>query len=194
MLKEHEIEEILKKTGAMLKGHFLLSSGKHSDQYFQCAKVLQYPEYCEVLCRELADRIKEKDILDIQAVVAPAIGGILVSYELARALKTRSLFTERENGVMTLRRGFSIDAGEKILVAEDVITTGGSVKEVIDAVKNLGGDVVGVAAIINRSGGKADLSVPIVALINTDTAVYEPEECPLCKQGLPAVKPGSRKM
>ena len=194
MLKEHEIEEILKKTGAMLKGHFLLSSGKHSDQYFQCAKVLQYPEYCEVLCRELADRIKEKDILDIQAVVAPAIGGILVSYELARALKTRSLFTERENGVMTLRRGFSIDAGEKILVAEDVITTGGSVKEVIDTVKNLGGDVVGVATIINRSGGKADLGVPIVALINTDTAVYEPEECPLCKQGLPAVKPGSRKM
>jgi orotate phosphoribosyltransferase len=194
MLKEHEIEEILKKTGAMLKGHFLLSSGKHSDQYFQCAKVLQHPEYCEMLCRELAKALKEKGITEIQAVVAPAIGGILVSYELARALKTRGLFTERENGVMTLRRGFSINAGEKILVAEDVITTGGSVKEVIDAVKNLGGDVVGVAAIINRSGGKADLSVPIVALINTDTAVYEPEECPLCAQGLPAVKPGSRKL
>jgi len=194
MLEKHEIEEILKKAGAMLKGHFLLSSGKHSDQYFQCAKVLQYPEYCEKLCRELARKLKQEGIVEVQAVVAPAIGGILVSYELARALKVRGIFTERENGVMKLRRSFSIRPGERVLVAEDVITTGGSVKEVIDAVKSAGGDVVGVAVIINRSGGKTDLGVPIAALIDTYATAYDPEECPLCKQGLPAVKPGSREI
>lgn len=192
MLNPEQIRAIFTETGAMLNGHFLLTSGQHSNQYFQCAQVLQYPQHGELLCQELARRIMAKGH-PVQAVIAPATGGILVSYELARALGVRSLFAEREQGIMTLRRGFRIKPGEQVLVAEDVITTGGSVREVIAAVENWGGKVVAVAVLVNRSGGKADLGVPTEALINTDVVTYQPENCPLCQQGLPAVKPGSRK-
>lgn len=192
MLNPEQIRAIFTETGAMLNGHFLLTSGQHSNQYFQCAQVLQYPQHGELLCQELARRIMAKGH-PVQAVIAPATGGILVSYELARALGVRSLFAEREQGIMTLRRGFRIKPDEQVLVAEDVITTGGSVREVIAAVENWGGKVVAVAVLVNRSGGKANLGVPTEALINTDVVTYQPENCPLCQQGLPAVKPGSRK-
>lgn len=185
-----EIEQILLETGAMLTGHFLLTSGRHSDRYFQCALALQHPRHAERLCRELAARFAG---LGITAVIGPALGGIIVSYEVARALGVRSLFAERENGVMTLRRGFTIDPGEKVLVVEDVITTGGSVREVIQAVRGIGGEVAGAGVLIDRSGGAVDLSVRLEALMTVEAVSYAPEECPLCRAGIPSVKPGSRK-
>lgn len=191
MLTQEQITEIFKQTGAMLKGHFKLTSGKHSDQYFQCAQVLQYPNQCEALCSELARRLEG---VEVETVIGPAMGGILVAYELARALGVRSLFAERENGAMALRRGFVIKPGEKVLVAEDVITTGGSVREVMEVVKYFGGEVVGVAVLVNRSGGTAEMGVRTEALINTSVITYDPDDCPLCKEGTPAVKPGSRQI
>lgn len=189
MLSKEEIIKIFQDTGAMLTGHFRLTSGRHSDQYFQCALVLQYPQYTAVLCRELANRYAEEKVA---AVIGPAMGGIVVSYETARVLGVRSLFTERDNGKMTLRRGFSIEPGEKVLVVEDVITTGGSVREVIEVVRSLGGYVVGAAVLVDRSNGTADLGVRTEALLTTRVLSYAPEECPLCRQGIPAIKPGSR--
>lgn len=183
------IKEMFEKTSAMLKGHFLLTSGRHSDRYFQCALVLQHPEYTGELCRELASRFAGQRV---DVVVGPAMGGILISYEVARCLGVRSLFAERENGKMTLRRGFSISPGERVLVVEDVITTGGSVKEVIEAVGQAGGEVVGAGVLVDRSGGAA-LGVPVESLLQIPAVSYSPEECPLCKQGLPFIKPGSRK-
>ncbi|ACV63159.1 orotate phosphoribosyltransferase [Desulfofarcimen acetoxidans DSM 771] len=190
MLNREEILKIFTDTEAMLTGHFRLTSGKHSDRYFQCAQVLQYPRYCEILCRELAERYQGTKI---DTVIGPAMGGITISYEVARILGARSLFTERENGLMTLRRGFTIQPGEKILVVEDVITTGGSVMEVIKLVRSAGGDVVGAGVLVDRSNGQVDLGVRTEALLVTSVVTYEPEDCPLCKEGIPAVKPGSRK-
>ncbi|MGB9802783.1 orotate phosphoribosyltransferase [Desulfofundulus sp.] len=192
MLSREEILSIFKKTGAMLSGHFVLTSGRHSDRYFQCARVLEHPRYCELLCRELAQRWANEGLEDVDTVIGPALGGILVSYEMARVLGARSLFTERENGVMTLRRGFEISPGERVLVVEDVITTGGSVREVIAVVQETGAQVVGAAALIDRSDGTVDLGVPLRALLTIPAISYVPEECPLCRQGIPAVKPGSR--
>lgn len=189
MLTREEVISIFEKTGAMLSGHFKLTSGRHSDRYFQCAKVLQYPDHTGVLCRELAARFAGEDV---SVVIGPATGGIIVSYETARALGIRGIFTERENGTMCLRRGFSIEPGERVLVVEDVITTGGSVLEVIDVVRSLGGIVVGAGVLVDRSGGKAGLGVRREALLVTETVSYDPEECPLCREGVPAVKPGSR--
>ncbi|MFX4261470.1 orotate phosphoribosyltransferase [Pelotomaculum propionicicum] len=189
MLNTEEVVSIFKKTGAMLTGHFKLTSGRHSDRYFQCAMVLQHPEHTGALCRELAARFAGEDV---SAVIGPATGGIIVSYETARALGVRGIFTERENGVMSLRRGFSIEPGERVLVVEDVITTGGSVLEVIDVVRSLGGVVVGAGVLVDRSGGKVDLGVRKEALLVTDAVSYDPEQCPLCRDGIPAVKPGSR--
>jgi orotate phosphoribosyltransferase len=189
MLTKDEVQSIFEKTGAMLKGHFQLTSGRHGDQYFQCALVLQHPRYTGVLCRELAGRF---DGDRITTVIGPAMGGIIVSYEVARALGVRSLFTERDNGVMSLRRGFSVEPGEKVLVVEDVITTGGSVREVIEVVRGLGGKVVGVGVLVDRSNGTAKLGVRTEALLTTEVVSYAPEDCPLCKIGIPAVKPGSR--
>ena len=191
MLTEADVQSIFERSGALLWGHFLLTSGWHSDQYFQCALVLQYPEYTEMLCRELAARFSGEGIA---TVVGPAMGGIIVSYEVARALGARSLFTEREDGVMKLRRGFSLEPGERVLVVEDVITTGGSVREVIEVVRNLGGEVRGAGVLVDRSGGTAKLGVRTEALLTTRATSYAPEECPLCKRGIPAVKPGSRKV
>ncbi len=188
---ENNILEIFKKTGALLEGHFLLTSGRHSNMYFQCAKVLQYPEYTEKVCRILADHFKD---YDIDTVISPAMGGIIVGQEVARQLNKRSIFAEREDKKLTLRRGFTIEPGEKILVCEDVVTTGGSVFEVIDIVKGQGGEVVGIGYIVDRSNGKVDFGYPQKSTMKMEVISYTPDECPLCKENIPLVKPGSRKV
>jgi len=181
---------IFQETGALLDGHFLLTSGLHSPRYLQCARVLQYPEHAEWIGRAIAARFAEDQI---NAVVAPAIGGIIVAHEAARALNVRAMFTEREAAEMTLRRGFRIDPGERVLVVEDVVTTGGSTRETLDAVTRAGGTVIGAASIVDRSGGLADVGVRRVALLTLEVPAYDPSACPLCQQGIPAIKPGSRK-
>ncbi len=190
-LSEKEIIEIFKKTGALLEGHFLLTSGRHSNVYFQCAKVLQYPEYMEKICANIAAHFRSSKI---DTVISPAIGGIIVGQEVARQLNKRSIFAEREDKVLTLRRGFSIEPGEKILVCEDVVTTGGSVFEVIEIVKSLGGEVVGVGCIVDRSNGKVNFGYPQVSAVKLEAVSFQPEECELCTKGLPLIKPGSRKI
>ncbi|PKM81698.1 MAG: orotate phosphoribosyltransferase [Firmicutes bacterium HGW-Firmicutes-14] len=191
MLTREEAVEIFTKSGALLTGHFRLTSGRHSGQYMQCAQVLQYPESAAKLCEHLAGKFAGTDI---DTVIGPALGGIIVSYEVGRALGVRTLFTEREQGVMSLRRGFVIDPGEKILVVEDVVTTGGSVKEVIDVVREKGGEVIGVGVLVDRSNGKADFGVRTESVLKLEIESFDPEECPLCKQGIPVVKPGSRQV
>ncbi|MBU5674881.1 orotate phosphoribosyltransferase [Alkaliphilus sp. MSJ-5] len=190
MIKRERVIEILEDTSALKKGHFLLTSGRHSDQYMQCAQVLQYPEYTGEICKGLAKEFKD-DKIDI--VVGPATGGIIMAYEIARQLETPTMFTERENGKMVLRRDFAIPKGAKVLVAEDVITTGGSVKEVIELVKEAGGELVGVAVLVDRSNGKIDFGTKLRAGLNLEVLSYGAEECPICKEGnIPLVKPGSR--
>lgn len=186
-----EMERIFKQTGLMLEGHFLLTSGRHSNRYMQCAKLFQYPEYSEMICKDLADRFAGQKI---DMVVGPAVGGIIMSYEMARQFRVPNIFAERENGAMTLRRGFSIPEGAKVLVVEDVVTTGGSVREVMDIVAEAKAEVVGVCVVVDRSGGKIDFGVPFEAAYETEIQSYEPSQCPLCEQGLELVKPGSRKL
>ncbi len=191
-MEQEQVKEIFLKTKAMLTGHFKLTSGRHSDQYFQCALVLQHPQYCQKLCQALAEKFAGAKV---DTVIGPAMGGIIVAYEVARALGVRSIFAERENGKMTLRRGFALQPGEKVLVVEDVITTGGSVREVIELVKAAGAEVVGAGVLVNRSGGQADLGVRTEAMLEMQAVSYTPEECPLCREGLlPAIKPGSRNL
>ncbi len=190
MLEREKVEQILKDSDVLLTGHFILTSGKHSNQYMQCARILQYPNYSEQLAKGIADTFRD-DNIDI--VIGPATGGIIISYEIARQLCVKNLFAERENGNMTLRRGFFIPKGSRVLVAEDVITTGGSVKEVMDLVHKAEAEVVGVAVLVDRSMGKADFGVKTVAAYKADVIAHEADECPLCKEGkTPAVKPGSR--
>jgi orotate phosphoribosyltransferase len=186
---EKEILDIFRDHGALLEGHFILSSGLHSDRYIQCALVLQHPRIAEQLCSELAAKLRH---LGASVVAAPALGGVIVSHEVARALGLRALFTERQEGTMTLRRGFSLAPGEPALVVEDVITTGGSTRETMAAVEQAGGKVVGVGALIDRSGGKADMGVPKTALVTLSVQNYDPADCPLCQSGVPPTKPGSR--
>ena len=193
--KTTELTGILKKTGALLEGHFELSSGLHSATYVQCARVLQYPELAEKLGRFLSEGFRDKGI---EVVVSPALGGVVIGHEVARALGARAVFAERKcsrNGSrkMTLRRGFRIDRGEKVLVVEDVVTTGGSTKEIMDIVGEEGGDIVGVGTLIDRSLGKAVFGVCTNTLLSLDIGTYDPENCPLCGQGIPLVKHGSRK-
>jgi orotate phosphoribosyltransferase len=186
---DQQLLSIFQQTGALLEGHFQLTSGLHSPRYLQCALILQHPAHAEWIGRELAARFAGETV---GAVVAPAIGGIIVAHETARALGSRALFTERESGVMTLRRGFRLDAGERVLVVEDVVTTGGSTRETIEAVKRAGGVVVGAGSVVDRSGGAVALGIRRVSLLKLDVPAYDPKDCPLCKQGIPAVKPGSR--
>ena len=186
---DQQLLSILQKTGALLEGHFQLTSGLHSSRYLQCALVLQHPEHAEWAGKAIAAHFSGDAV---SAVVAPAIGGIIVAHEVARALGVRALFTERESGLMTLRRGFQIAPGEKTLVVEDVVTTGGSTRETIEAVTRAGGTVVGAGFLVDRSGGAVDVRAPRVALLTLDVPTYEPSVCPLCKEGSPAVKPGSR--
>lgn len=188
---ENEILDIFKKTEALFKGHFLLTSGRHSDVYFQCAKVLQYPEYIKQLCSIIADHFND---YEIDTVVSPAIGGLVVGQEVARLLNKRFIFAEREDKKLTLRRGFSISPEEKLLVCEDVVTTGGSVFEVIDIVKSNSARLAGVGFIVDRSNGKVDFGHPQISTVKLDVKSYTSEECPLCKEGIEIVKPGSRKV
>jgi len=191
-LTDQQILKIFYETNALLEGHFLLTSGRHSNQYFQCAKVLQFPDYTSEVCSVLSEHFRN---YDIDTVIAPAMGGIIVGYEVARQLNKRSIFTERENNQMTLRRGFSLNENEKVLVCEDVVTTGGSVFEVIGIVKSFGAKVIGVASIVDRSNGKVDFGYPFKSALQLEVVSYLPEECPICKQGkIPLVKPGSRKL
>jgi len=183
----NDILKILKETGAILTGHFLLSSGLHSDTYFQMAIIFQYPDYGQILCENLANNFKEKKI---NVVIGPAIGGIIISYELARILKARSIFAEREEGKMKLRRGFKIEKGEKVLICEDVITTGGSVREIIDIVEKVKGQIEGIGCIVER--GKIEFNYPLRSLVKIEVKNYNSSECPLCKNGMPLVKPGSK--
>ena len=195
-MTEREVLEIFRKSGALLSGHFRLSSGLHSGKYLQCALVLQYPDLAEKLCRELASRL-ELNQSKIDAVVSPAIGGIIVGQEVAKFLGGRAIFCERKEGKMTLRRGFKIGKGERVVVVEDVITTGGSVKEIIEIVKKMGGKVEGMGVIVDRSKPSlsdelANLNLPLKSLLRIDIETYSPEECPICKKGIPLQKPGSR--
>jgi orotate phosphoribosyltransferase len=183
-----EILNLLVETGAVLEGHFLLSSGKHSDRYIQCAKLLQYPDKAEIVVKKIVEKIKD---LDIDIVVGPAMGGIIVSYEIARQLGKPAIFTEREDNIMKLRRGFEILEGQNVLIAEDVITTGKSSYETIEVVESLGGKVIGIAAIIDRT--VEEINLPIYSALKLDAKAYDADECPICKTGLPLVKPGSRK-
>ena len=186
-----EVLRLLRRTGGMLEGHFLLSSGLHSDRYFQCARLLQHPRHAGRVGRLLAERCAS---LRPGLVVSPAIGGIIVGHETGRALGVRAIFTEREQGVMKLRRGFAIEPGERVLVVEDVVTTGKSTLEAAAAVTAAGGRVVGLAAIVDRSGG-VKFPHPFRALVRVKVAVWQPGACPLCREGgTPAVKPGSREM
>ena len=188
-------EEVLKAyedTHSLLKGHFRLSSGRHSDRYLQSALVFQYPDVAEKLCRALAEKVKP---LAPQTILSPAMGGLFVGHELARALGIRHIFTERnkDNDAMELRRGFTVEKGEKLFAVEDIITTGKSVKESIQVVRSLGAEVVGVGCVIDRSGGAEKVfDIPVKALAVLKVESWEEKDCPLCKKGEPVVKPGSR--
>ncbi|NLT95795.1 MAG: orotate phosphoribosyltransferase [Clostridia bacterium] len=189
-ISREEMISLLQETGALIKGHFKLSSGLHSEQYVQCALLLKEPAVAEKVCKALAEKFRDERP---EIVVGPALGGIIAAYEVARSLNIPGIFAERENGKMTLRRGFTVKEGQRALVIEDVITTGGSSQEVVELLQSLGAQVIGVGSIIDRSGGKTKLTVPFKSLIKLDIAVFEPENCPLCAQGIEVVKPGSRK-
>ncbi|NOZ64199.1 MAG: orotate phosphoribosyltransferase [Caldiserica bacterium] len=188
-MNQEEVRRIFEKKGALLRGHFRLSSGRHSDIYMQCALVLQYPELSSKLCEELAKKFSGKSI---ETVIGPAIGGIIVSYEVARQLSVRSLFMERKEGIMTLRRGFHIEKGEKILLVEDVITTGKSLKEVEEIVKKRGGEIAGIGCLVDRSEGKSPFGRGITSLLSLKASTWEASLCPLCKKGMPISTPGTR--
>ena len=188
-MNAEQVIDQFRTTGALLEGHFQLSSGLHSTVYLQCALVLQFPEKAEAFGRAIAERFQGQGI---QLVASPAIGGIVIGHEVARALGARFVWTEREAGSMTLRRGFTVSPGEKTLVVEDVVTTGGSTRDTIDALANTGAYVVAAASIIDRSAGTADVGVPLTALASLKVLSVEPAVCDACKLGEPAVKPGSR--
>lgn len=191
MMTEAAVQQLLEETKAILKGHFLLTSGLHSPLYVEKFNVLQHPQYTEMLCRELAERFRGEQV---QTVMGPMTGGILLAHEVGKALGTRAIFTERENGVMTLRRGFRIAPGERVLIVEDIVTTGGSVQEVVKVVEQAGGVIVGVGLLTDRSGGKADFGVPrdkVQALLHLTVPTYTADNCPLCKEGIPMTERGS---
>lgn len=181
--------QIFKKTGALLDGHFVLTSGRHSATYFQCAIVLQHPEHLSNIAATIVDHFKE---MEIDAVISPAVGGIVIGTEVGRQLGVKTIFAERQDGKMTLRRGFSIIDGEKIFVVEDVVTTGGSVKEVMDIVKAHGGEVAGVGLVVDRSGGNVYLHKNQFAVTTQTTVSYAPDEIPADLKQIPIEKPGSR--
>jgi len=189
-MQADEVIERFRDTGALLEGHFVLSSGLHSTVYLQCALVLQHPREAEEFGRRIAEHFRDENI---QAVASPAIGGLIIGHEVARALDARFIWTERENGKMTLRRGFSVTPGETVLVVEDVVTTGGSTRETVEALLASGANVVAAASIIDRSAGKAEVGVPRVSLASLDVPSVDPSVCEACARGELAVKPGSRK-
>jgi orotate phosphoribosyltransferase len=191
----NEILALFERTGAYLHGHFRLTSGLHSPEYMQCARVLQHPQHAEELGARLARALQDlHPSTRIDVVVSPAIGGLIIGHEVARALKARAIFTERgADGKMTLRRGFQVEPGETAVVIEDVITTGGSLREVYELLRDAGVHVIAAGSIIDRSAGEANLGVPRAALASLRVTAYQESECPLCRDGLPIEKPGSRK-
>lgn len=188
-MTEKDVLKIFRETKALLSGHFKLSSGLHSASYLQCAKLLQYPKIAEKLCKNLAAHFKKDKPT---CVIAPALGGVIVSYEVSRSLGAKALFTERLDAKMVLRRGFEITQHDRVLVVEDVITTGLSTREVIDVVKSKSGQLIGVGSIVDRSGENIDFGVKLVSLLRLDLPVFSLDECPLCRGGIEITKPGSR--
>ncbi len=191
MMDEKQVLKAFEDNSAILNGHFLLTSGRHSDRYLQCALVMQHPGLCAELAEIIASKLPDGKI---DVAIGPAMGGITLAYELGRKLGSRAIFAEREEGRMSLRRGFSLKPGERVLVCEDVVTTGGSSREVADLAKAMGCEVVGIACLVDRSGGKADLGYPLYSVLKLEVASWPAEECPLCKQGSAPYKPGSRKL
>ena len=184
---------ILKEAGVLMEGHFRLTSGRHSNKYLQCAKIFRNTKFSEPLCAALAEQYAADGV---EVVIGPAMGAVQMAYEVSRALRCENFFTERdENGKMQLRRGFSVQPGQKVLVVEDVVTTGGSVREVLDLVRAAGGEIAGVGAVVDRTGGKIDFGVPFMAGVSGEVESWVPEDCPLCEEGKQElVKPGSRKV
>jgi orotate phosphoribosyltransferase len=191
-MQQEELKELFKRNKALLNGHFKLSSGLHSNTYFQSALILQYPKEASRLALELANKVIENDIA-VDTVVSPAIGGIIIGHEIGRALNVRALFTERVDGKVLLRRSFKIDKQERVLIVEDVITTGLSTREVINTIKAVGAKVVGVVSLVDRSDGKIDFGVPRFSLLSLKVENYKEEDCPMCKAKSAIDKPGSRK-
>ncbi|MHB1315400.1 MAG: orotate phosphoribosyltransferase [Christensenellales bacterium] len=188
-MEDQKVIDIFKETGVMLEGHFLLTSGMHSNRYFQCARLFEYPVYSELLCSELEKKFSGDQV---ELVIGPALGGVIMAYEVSRALGVKNIFAERENGVMTIRRGFFVPKGTRTLVVEDVVTTGGSVKEVIGLLDEMEAQVVGVGCMMDRSAGRVQFGCKFESLVRMDIEAYHAEGCPICKTGLPLVKPGSR--
>jgi len=188
-MSEIDVKELLIKADGLLHGHFCLTSGLHSDTYFQCAKLYQYPDLVEKIGIELA---KKLSTLEFDTIIAPAIGAIIFGYEVAKQSKKRNLFVERKDGIMQLRRGYSLKKGEKVVIIEDVITTARTIFETMDAIKEFEPEIVGVGCIVDRTQGKLDDKLKINSLLKIDPVVYEPANCPLCKENIPIVKPGSR--
>ncbi|KAF0196605.1 MAG: orotate phosphoribosyltransferase [Bacillota bacterium] len=191
MLTKDQVSEIFITTGTIMEGHFRLTSGLHSGLYVEKFRVLEHPKYTEILCREIARRYENNGVT---LVVGPAIGGVIIAYEVARVLGVRSIFCEREEGKLVLRRGFQINPADRVLVVEDIVTTGSSVKEVLDVVASSGATIVGVGLLVDRSNGNVNLGYRTEALLTMQVTTHQPDDCPLCKQGLPVVKPGSRKI
>lgn len=190
MLSKEKVLAEFEKTKGILRGHFVLTSGRHSDTYMQCAKLFEHPETSAKLCEALAHKMKD---LKIDSVASPAVGGIIMGYEMARQFGVRNIFAERQDGKMTLRRGFTVEKGERFLVAEDVVTTGGSLTEVIELLQELGAEVVACCSIVDRSNGAVKFPVRYESLLAIEVISHEPADCPLCKEGkTPAYKPGSR--
>ncbi|MBC8476916.1 MAG: orotate phosphoribosyltransferase [Dehalococcoidia bacterium] len=181
-------EDIFQKSGALLKGHFLLTSGLHSPAYWEKFRILQFPGYTEQLCRMIADHFRRENV---QVVAGPTTGGIILAFEVARQLGVRGIFAEKEDEERNFRRGFSIDPGERVLIVDDILTTGSSVHEVIAAVNKLGGNIIGIGVLVDRSGQAPDFGFPLFSCHRAATVTYRPEECPLCAAGVPLVKPGS---
>lgn len=187
VLEEKEVMQMLEETSAVLHGHFLLTSGLHSPMYVEKFNVLQHPLYTERLCKEIARRYENDKV---ELVVGPMTGGILLAHEVGKALGTRAIFTERVDGKMTLRRGFQIPVGTRVLVVEDIVTTGGSVKEVMEVVKECGGILIGVGLLVDRSGGKVNFGIRTEALLHLNVETFDPAQCPLCAKGVPFTKRG----
>ena len=183
----NEVLELLEKAQGVLHGHFCLTSGLHSDIYFQCAKLYQYPDITEKIGKMLAEKLSE---IEFDTIVAPAIGAVIIGYETAKNAKKRNLFVERKDGTMQLRRGYTLKKGEKVVIIEDVITTARTIKETMEAIKEFEPEVVAVGCIVDRTKGKTEYNIK--SLIQIDPVVYDPNDCPLCKEGIPLVKPGSR--
>lgn len=188
-MERHRAFELLRESKALLDGHFLLTSGNHSDMYIQCALLLSHPDLAVEFMLDIADHFKDEGI---ETIAAPAVGGIIVSYDVGRIMGKRAIFLEREKGAMTLRRGFEIQERERVLIVEDVVTTGSSVLEIREMIENAGGIVTAFASLVNRSQGRFTPTVPYYACVEMDIPIYPPDGCPKCVQGLPVVKPGSR--